>query len=69
MWLVGGFLSSLTAAAESELSGASFGQSSDRRMWIFVHFIITAAVGISEFELDYQNNTNDGDDVSEKRNW
>lgn len=28
MWSVGGFLTSLTAATESELSGASFGQSS-----------------------------------------
>lgn len=35
---------------------------------IFVHFVILAAVGASDFETIDQNNTNDGNDESEKVN-
>lgn len=36
---------------------------------IFVHFVIIAAVGISEFALNYQSNSSDGNDISEKKKW
>lgn len=36
---------------------------------ILVHFVIIAAVGISEFALNYQNDNSDGNDISEKKKW